>query len=174
MIATRFAYHAPDDPDRAVELLAADPDGSRLLAGGTWVVPEMGRGDSAPRAVIDLAATGLDRVEMVGERLSIGATVTYAQLLDSSTVAEHAPLLRLAAGAVTGGWSIRNQGTIGGAVAAARPQSDLPAALVACDAVAVVRGGAGAIERRIPVVSLLAGAMRTTLSPGELLCAFEL
>lgn len=174
MIAARFAYHAPDCADRAVELLALDPDGTRVLAGGTWVVPELGRGDSAPRAVVDLRAAGLDRVEPTSEGLRIGAMVTYAELLRSSAVAERAPLLRLAAGAVTGGWAIRNQGTVGGSVAAARPQSDLPAALVACDAVAVVRGGPGATERRVAVEQLLAGAMRTSLSSGELLCAFEL
>ncbi|MGH2872289.1 MAG: FAD binding domain-containing protein, partial [Solirubrobacteraceae bacterium] len=115
---------------------------------------------------------GLSGVEASDRGLRIGAMVTYAGLLGSAEVAQRAPLLRLAAGAVTGGWSIRNQGTIGGAVAAARPQSDLPAALVACDAVAVVRGPEG--ERQVAVQALLAGAMRTTLSADELLCAFEL
>jgi carbon-monoxide dehydrogenase medium subunit len=172
VIGARFEYCAPASAAEAVELLAADPDAGRLLGGGTWVVPELSRGDSRPRRIIDLRRAGLGAIERAGSGLRIGATVTYADLLASPLVAELAPMLHVVAAAVTGGWTIRNQGTAGGAVAAARPQSDLPAALVACGARAVVRDHAG--ERSVPVIELFAGPMRTALGPAEVLTALEL
>lgn len=172
MIATRFEYCAPASAAEAVGLLDADPGGGRLLGGGTWVVPELGRGDSRPRRIVDLRRAGLGAISRAGDGLRIGAMATYADLLSSPLVAELAPILRLAAAALTGGWTIRNQGTVGGAVGAARPQSDLPAALAASHARAVVRSRAG--ERSVPVIELFAGPTRTTLGDAEVLTAFEL
>jgi CO/xanthine dehydrogenase FAD-binding subunit len=172
MIAHPFAYEAPADAEAAVALLAGD-DGARVLGGGTWVVPEMTRGESAPSRIVDLRRAGLDAIEPLdGGGVRIGAMVTYAGLLNSAEVARRAPLLAIAAGGVTGGWAIRNQGTIGGAVIAARPQSDMPGALVASGAVAVVAGPAG--RRRLPLHELLVGPMRAAVEPGELLVALEL
>lgn len=170
MIAERFEYRRPGDVGEAVSMLADDPGGARVLGGGTWLIPEMTRGETRPRIVVDLAAAGLAAITREGDELLVGTMATYADLLDSPLLAQVAPLLRLVAESITGGWSIRNQGTIGGSVAAARPQSDIPAALVTLGADAIVRGPGG--ERRLPVGELIAGAMRTTLAPGELLSAF--
>ncbi|HEX3803513.1 MAG TPA: FAD binding domain-containing protein [Solirubrobacteraceae bacterium] len=172
MIPTRFDYHAPEDAAAAAQLLAEDPGGTRVLGGGTWVIPELSRGETRPRVVVDLAHAGLGGIEQTDNGLRIGAMTTYADLLSSDEVAATAPLLRMVAGEITGGWSLRNQGTIGGSAAAARPQSDIPAALVACDASAVIQGPTGV--RRTPVARLIAGAMRTSLQSGELVTAFEL
>jgi CO/xanthine dehydrogenase FAD-binding subunit len=76
------------------------------------------------------------------------------------------------AGGITGGWAIRGQGTIGGSLIAARPQSDVPAVLVALGAVAHVAGADGG--RALPVPDLLTGPMQTGLARGELLTALEL
>jgi CO/xanthine dehydrogenase FAD-binding subunit len=145
-------YVAPESVEEAVRLL---DDGSRILGGGTWLVPELGRGGAWPRRVVDLRLAGLAEIQPRGDGLRIGATATYSDLLESEAVAERARLLRLVAAHVTGGWTIRNQGTVGGSVAAARPQSDLPAALVALGAVAVVAGPDG--ERSAPVEELVLG-----------------
>lgn len=172
MIPARFEYYAPASAAEAVELLAADPGRGRLLGGGTWVVPELSRGDSRPRRIVDLRRAGLGAIERIAGGLRIGAMVTYADLLAAPLVGEVAPMLHTVAAALTGGWAIRNQGTVGGSVAAARPQSDLPAALVACRARALVRSAAG--ERSVPVSELFAGPMRTALGAEEVLSAVEL
>jgi carbon-monoxide dehydrogenase medium subunit len=145
-------YVAPESVEEAVRLL---DDGSRVLGGGTWLVPELTRGGAWPRRIVDLRLAGLTAIQPHGDGLRIGATATYSDLLESKAVAQQAPLLRLVAAQVTGGWSIRNQGTVGGSVAAARPQSDLSAPLVALGAVAVVAGPDG--ERSVPVAELLLG-----------------
>lgn len=172
MIAERFEYRAAADAVEASALLAEDPDGSRILGGGTWLIPEMSRGESRPTRVIDLGRAGMNVVAETDEGLVVGAMATYADLLDSPLVKRLAPLLHLVAGSITGGWSIRNQGTIGGSLAAARPQSDMPGALVAAGARAVIHGRHGA--RRVSVAEMIEGPMRTAVGSDEVLSAFEI
>ncbi|MET9265326.1 FAD binding domain-containing protein [Amycolatopsis sp. NPDC004079] len=168
MIPARFDYFAP----RTVADLVAALDGeSRLLAGGTWVVPEMERAESRPRRVVDLRHAGLATISVERSQLGLGAMCTYRDLLASEDVALHAPLLRTMAAGVTGGAALRNQATIGGSVAAARPQSDVPGALVALRANAVVAGPGGA--RRVPVAELFLGAGRIALAASEVITGFE-
>jgi CO/xanthine dehydrogenase FAD-binding subunit len=163
-------YRRPASAAEAAALLEED---ARVVGGGTWVVPELQRGVARAHRLVDLRDAGLRAIEPAADGgLRIGATATYADLLASAAVAERAPLLRLVAGGITGGWAIRNQGTVGGSVAAARPSSDLPAALVALGAQALVVGRDG--SRHTAVADLLAGAMRTTLAPGELIVGFAL
>lgn len=171
MIPTRFDYAAPASAQEGVRLLAERPPAVRVLGGGTWLVPELSRGEARPALVVDLRRAGLGAIDDDGDRVRIGAMATYADLLASATVARRLPLLHLMAAGVTGGWAIRNQGTVGGSVAAARPQSDAPAALVASGARAMVAGPAG--ERSLPVGELLAGAMLSGLAPDEILTGFD-
>lgn len=171
MIAERFTYAAPRTAEEAVELLAVDPARTRVLGGGTWAVPEMNRGESRPRLVVDLRHAGLGGIHADGNRIHVGATCSYADLLASDLVDRELPLLSLMAAGVTGGRQIQGQGTIGGSVVAARPQSDAPAAVVALGGEAVVAGPDG--ERRCPIAVLFAGAMQTAIAPGELLLRFE-
>jgi CO/xanthine dehydrogenase FAD-binding subunit len=170
VIPGTFAYEAPGDEREAVALLAEGD--ARVLAGGTWVVPELGSGVSRPRVVVDLRRAGLGAIHAAEGTVRIGATATYADLIGSGIVRERLPLLHEMACGITGGWAIREQGTIGGSLAAARPASDVPAVLVALGAVAHVAGADG--PRTVPAGSLLAGPMRTALSPGELLTALEI
>jgi aerobic carbon-monoxide dehydrogenase medium subunit len=161
VIAERFEYRAAADAVEAAALLAEDPEGSRILGGGTWLIPEMSRGETTPTRVVDLGRAGMNALAETDDGLVVGAMATYADLLESPVVERVVPLLHLVAGSITGGWSIRNQGTIGGSLAAARPQSDMPAALVAAGAQAVIHGRHGA--RRLSVAEMIEGAMRTAV-----------
>lgn len=169
MIPHPFEHVAPDSVAGCLAALA--DGGARVLAGGTWVLPEMGRAESRPARLVDLRRAGLGGVTPLAGGVSIGAMATYADLLASPDVAARTPLLRQMADGVTGGWALRNQATVGGSAMAARPQSDVPGALVASGAVARIAGPHG--ERRIAVRQLFAGPMRTTLGPGELLTSFD-
>jgi carbon-monoxide dehydrogenase medium subunit len=171
MIPSRFAYAAPESAEAAVALLAEDPDGGRVLGGGTWVVPELSRGDSRPRLVVDLRRAGLAGIRARAGRVHVGAMCTYADLLASDVVAQRLPLLRIMAQGVTGGRQILGQGTVGGSLVAARPSSDAPGAVVALGGEAVIACATG--ERRCPALELLAGAMETTLGQDEILVGFE-
>ena len=167
MIPTRFEYCAPPDVAGCVAALGTD---ARILAGGTWVLPEMGRAESRPARLVDLRRAGLDRITAENGGVRLGAMTTYSAVLASPEIARHAPLLRLMADGITGGWALRNQATLGGSVASARPQSDVPGALAVCGATAFVSSPRG--YRTVPVAQLAAGAMRTTLAPDELVTGF--
>jgi aerobic carbon-monoxide dehydrogenase medium subunit len=41
MIAAQFDYKVPKSLDEAVSLLAADPEGAKILAGGHSLIPAM-------------------------------------------------------------------------------------------------------------------------------------
>jgi aerobic carbon-monoxide dehydrogenase medium subunit len=171
MIPFRFAYEAPQTVAEAVELLAGDSGAARVLGGGTWLVPEMTRGDSTPRLVVGLKRAGLAEIRANDTHVYVGAMCTYSDLLGSDLVAARLPLLSRMAEGVTGGRQIANQGTLGGSVAAARPSSDAPATVVALGGEARIAGTAG--ERRCAAADLFAGPMRTTLGRDEILLGFD-
>jgi carbon-monoxide dehydrogenase medium subunit len=103
--------------------------------------------------------------------LTIGALTRHVDLLKSSEIAVHAPLL---ADAIThvAHPAIRNRGTIGGSLAHADPASELPACMIALAATIIVRDPSG--ERRIAAKEFFTGIYQTALSPQELLVAVEL
>jgi aerobic carbon-monoxide dehydrogenase medium subunit len=160
-----FSYHAPTSVDDVVALSTPE---SVLLGGGTWVVPALGDPRNRVARVIDLRRAGLGGIENGGDRVRLGAMVTYTDLLRSKLAP---PLLRLVAAGVTGGPQIQSQGTIGGAACAAKPSSDLPCALLALDATATIRGRDG--TRAVPVSELWPDPFRTTLADDEVLAGFE-
>ena len=169
MIPSAFEYLAPESASEAVSLLCEDPEHTRVLGGGTWLVPDMNRGEATPRRVLDLRRAGIGGIDSVDGRLRLGATCTYGQLLDSELVAG---VLGLMAAGITGGRQIVCQGTVGGSAGAARPQSDVPASLVALGAEVVILGPGG--ERRISANELFVAAMRTSLGAREIIVEFEL
>lgn len=147
--------------------LLDEADGDvRLVGGGTWVVPELQRGRE-PVHIVSLRRLPLNRIGSDAASLRLGATTTYAALLSSSLVRIKAPMLWDLAGGVTGGPQIRSQGTIGGAAVAARPQSDIPAALCALDATAVLVSRDSA--REVPIGEFFLDAQRSDVRPGEVL-----
>jgi aerobic carbon-monoxide dehydrogenase medium subunit len=168
MIPADFAYRSPASVAEAVGLLGEQ---SMVLAGGTWVVPAMNRGDARPAVVVDLRRAGLGGISLASGIVRVGATCTYADLLASEVVARHLPLLAAMAAGVTGGRQIHNQGTLGGSVAAARPSSDAPAVLVALGGRVVVAGADG--ERRVEARDFFHGPERTALGHRGLLVALE-
>jgi CO/xanthine dehydrogenase FAD-binding subunit len=170
--ADQFAYVAPDTVEGAVAALTTDPERARAIGGGTWVIPEYHRGECTPRLLVDLRRAGLDTITAGPDTVHVGATCTYADLIDSTVVGARVPLLHAMATGITGGRQIQNQGTLGGSVAAARPQSDAPAVVVALGACALITGPDG--TRRVAARDLFAGPMRTSLRPGEVLTGFEL
>ncbi len=88
----------------------------------------------------------------------------------SPLLASDIPLLAHTAGEV-GDPQIRHRGTIGGSVAHGDAASDLPATLLALDAVFVIRGPAG--TRSVPAAEFFKGIFETAIEPGELLTEIQ-
>ena len=88
--------------------------GAAVYAGGTDLLVKMRRGAVKPSALICLERVEeLQGVEKEGGFIRIGSCATHAQILESSLIRKHLPILARAI-EVLGSPLIRNMGTIGG------------------------------------------------------------
>jgi carbon-monoxide dehydrogenase medium subunit len=143
-----------------------------VLSGGQSLMPAMNLRLISPELIVDIGEIAeLRGIGVRGDILSIGALTRHVDLLRSSEVAAHAPLLKEAVAQVAHP-AIRNRGTLGGSLAHADPASELPACMVALNATIIVRGQAG--ERRIAAEDFFTGIYETALSAQELLISVEL
>ncbi|MCV7422131.1 FAD binding domain-containing protein [Mycobacterium yunnanensis] len=166
-----FRTVVPKSQDDVAGVLARADD-VLLIGGGTLTVPALVRGDVRPSLVVDLGRAGMDRIEVQPDAIRIGALVCYQQLLDCEGVRTRLPLLHRLCSGITGGIQIRNQGTLVGALCAARPQSDGPAALVALGADVVVRSSGG--SRVVGASEFMRGAEDPDLGPDEFVTAIHI
>jgi carbon-monoxide dehydrogenase medium subunit len=172
MKASAFAYARATSVVNALELLAAHADKAKVLSGGQSLMPAMNLRLISPELIVDIGELAeLRGIAVRGDVLTIGALTRHVDLLRSSEIAAHIPLLTDAIAHVAHP-AIRNRGTLGGSLAHADPASELPACMVALNATIVVRGQAG--ERRIAARDFFTGIYETVLSAQELLIAVEL
>ena len=162
---TSFAFIAPDSLPEACRLLAAA--GSRPIAGGTDVIPQMRDGRFQATTLVDLSRLhALDTIARANNQIVIGSLATYTAMLNSPLLQEQAPFLTQVCG-VVGGVQTQNRGTLGGNIANASPAGDSLPVLLALDAVVVLVSAAG--ERSLPLTGFLLGPGRTALLPGEII-----
>jgi aerobic carbon-monoxide dehydrogenase medium subunit len=167
-----FEYFAPRSVEEALDLLARHGEDAKLLAGGQSLVPMMNMRLVRPAVVVDLnraAALGAMRADVGGLRL--GALVRQHALERDQRIAAAAPLLAEAAPLI-GHLQTRARGTVGGSLAHADPAAELPACMIALDAVFHVRSARAA--RTVPAREFFRGLLATALVPDELLAEIEL
>lgn len=171
MIPAAFEYTRPASLDEALQLLASNGGGAKLIAGGQSLLPLLKLRLATADRLIDIGRlTELKGVRQLPDgRLAVGAMTTYTELMDSP--AKHYGLLQDAVPSIAD-VQVRNRGTVGGAVAHSDPASDLPGCLLALDAEIVVRSPGG--ERTIAATDFFRGAFDTALSPNEVLTEIRL
>lgn len=159
-------YFSPQSLDEALGILQAHPD-ALLLSGGTDIGPDMKSGKLSPRSAMDIfSLPELKVLEMKDGLIRIGSCVTDTEMTECAFIREKLPAL-CAAAAQCAAPAIRNRATIGGNLCTASGAADLPVALMALGAEAVVRGTKG--ERVVPVWEFIKGYRKPDLEPGELL-----
>ena len=167
MIPTQFDYHVPGTLEEAINLLAQDPDGTKVLAGGHSLIPAMKLRLAQPQRLIDIARIrDLSYIREDGNVILIGATVTHYELESSDLLRNICPLLPECARSI-GDVQVRNKGTIGGSLAHCDPAGDWPAAAIALNADVVLAGPGG--ERTMKAEDFFVDLMTTALEPGEIL-----
>lgn len=170
MFPPEFDYRRAGSVEEALDLLADDD--ARVLAGGQSMVPELKTGRANPGRLVDVGdLDGLRGIEVGGEETTVGALTTYATVAGSDHLWKHASPLSEAA-AELGDRQVRNRGTVGGNLAQADPDGDLPAATLAADATVVVRGVDG--EREVDAGDFFRGDGRTAVGDGELVTAVRI
>jgi len=167
MIPAQFDYQVPTTLEEAVNLLAANPDEAKILAGGHSLIPAMKLRLAQPAVLVDIGRIkDLSYIREEGDQIDIGAMTTHYQLESSKLLHDICPLLPDCAAQI-GDVQVRNKGTIGGSVAHSDPAGDWPAAIIALKAQMVVVGAGG--ERTINADDFFIDLLTTALEPGELL-----
>lgn len=167
-----FQYIRAESTQAAIALLEEFGEDAQILAGGQSLVPTMALRMANPETLIDISAIAeLQTIELSDGVLTIGAGCRYVDVLNSDLVAKSAPLLCQAIPYIAHG-AIRNRGTIGGSLALADPASELPACMLALDAVIIVESKDG--QRKIPAGDFFQGTYFTDLAENELLVAIEM
>ena len=163
-----FVYHRPTSLDEAIELLGRLGGDAKVLAGGQSLLPVMALRLGQPEHLVDISRVRELRVLSHDDGVvSVGATVTHAQVEDAPMTRMYAPLLADAMPWISHR-AVRNRGTVCGSLAHADPAAELPAVALALDASLVVRSVRG--ERIIAARDFFEGFLTTSLAPDELLC----
>src|SRR3984885_5991228 len=171
MKAAAFDYVRAAGVAEACALLVQHGGDARLLAGGQSLLPAMNLRLASPALLIDIGRIeGLDGIEVRGNVLRIGALARHAAVLRDAMVARHVPLLTEALRHVAHP-AIRSRGTIGGNLAHADPASELPACMLALDA--VVEATSPRRVRRITADGVFVSLFQTALEADEMLTAAE-
>jgi CO/xanthine dehydrogenase FAD-binding subunit len=162
-----FEYFRPRSVEEAIDLLAEHGPDAKPLAGGQSLIPAMNFRLAAPAVLIDLnEAAGLSNVTAQDDGLHLGGMTRHRTLEHNETVARDAPLVTAAMPFVAHA-AIRTRGTLGGSLAHADPAAELPAVMLALDAMFTVRSRQGL--RKVRAADFFTGLFTTTLGAGELL-----
>ena len=162
-----FDYHAPRTVPGALALLARYGRAAKVLAGGQSLVQLMNMRSSQPAHVIDV--NGLNELTTIDKNngeLNLGSLVRQTTLECSPLVAESCPLLAEAVSYI-GSPQVRNRGTVGGSLAYASPNAEIPTAAIALDAEIVLSSQRG--HRTIAAADFFIGPFTTVIEPDELL-----
>ncbi|KAF7961311.1 carbon monoxide dehydrogenase [Cupriavidus sp. UYMU48A] len=166
MIPYEFEYFRAGSVRQALAMLAENPE-AKILAGGHSLLPMMKLRLAKPGLLVDIGRLPeLRGIEIGDDSVSIGSATTHAELEGSAALKQVAPLFSLAAGVIADP-TVRNRGTIGGALMHADPSADWPAVALALGAELEVVGKQG--SRRIPVDEFFVGFMSTAVEPDEVL-----
>ena len=167
MIPVAFEYQRAGTVEEALALKQQANGDARFVAGGHSLIPLMKLRLIEPTLLIDVSRIpGLSAVEAAGDRISIGALTTHADLEVDPVLLASAPIVAEAAGEI-GDQQVRNRGTIGGSLAHADPASDLPAVMVALDTTIHATGSGG--ERTIAAEEFFRGLFDVDLADDEMI-----
>jgi CO/xanthine dehydrogenase FAD-binding subunit len=134
-----FDYVAPTTIEDALRELDAHSDDGKILAGGQSLVPLLNFRLARPATLIDI--NRVEELAYIRRRhgvLHVGALTRHAALERSPLVSDDWPIICAAVRELAHA-QIRNRGTVGGSVAHADPNAELPAVLTVLDATFVVR-----------------------------------
>ncbi len=163
-----FVYHSPQSLPEALNLLAGQGAGAKVLAGGTDLLVQMKKREISPGHLINLkgiaALKGIAYDEKNG--LRIGSLTTLEALERSEIVKDRYRMLwdavRLMASP-----QVRSLATIGGNLCGAVPSADTAPPLIALGASGRIVGRSG--ERGIEIERFFKGPKQSALEKDEIL-----
>jgi 2-furoyl-CoA dehydrogenase FAD binding subunit len=167
-----FDYLRADSVEQVTAALREAGAEARLLAGGQSLVPMLNMRLVRPRMLIDIMRVRtLQRLDITGDALRIGAAVRQAELQRLPDLHRRQPLLA-AALPLVGHAQTRSRGTVCGSVAHADPSAELPLLLVALGGEVHLRAHRRA--RRVAAEAFFTGTLTTGRQDDELIEAVSL
>jgi len=107
-----FQYLRTTSAKSALDLLVKDKN-SKFIAGGTNLIDLMKRGVTSPEKLIDISHVPLKQIELVGDKIIIGALASNTAVAENTLIKEKLPLLAMALNAGASA-QLRNVATVGG------------------------------------------------------------
>lgn len=162
-----MGYSVAETVPEALDILAGG--GVRIIAGCTDYFPVLGEGP-APSKVLDVSRLAeLRGIRRSGAGWSIGAAVTWSDLI----AADLPPAFDALKGAAreVGSVQIQNAGTVAGNLCNASPAADGVPPLLVLDATVELRALGGV--RFVPLSEFITGVRRIDLRPDELVYAIH-
>ncbi len=166
MIPHAFDYERATSVRAAVNALAKDGE-TTILAGGHSLIPILRFRLARPGKLLDISGLeALRHIDVRPRKTSIGAAVTYREVLDHAELGERFPILTETVRRIAD-LQVRNLATVGGGLAHADPASDLPAVMLALGASFTLR--AKGRKRTVAATDFFQGAFTTAKREDELL-----
>jgi carbon-monoxide dehydrogenase medium subunit len=166
IIPFKFQYYSPKTIEEATILLQKYP-GSKILAGGTDLLPKMKQRIIEPKHIINIKKIeNLVGIKKEGDHIIIGALNSLRSIEKNKLIQNKLSLLYQAVKSI-GSIQIRNIGTIGGNICNASPAADGALGLIVLDAITKIVGVEE--ERQISLHKFFTGPGTTTLEEGEIL-----
>ena len=167
-------YFKPATLDEALELMDRYAGKIKPYAGGTDLMVQLREGAkrlAETEYMMDIGGLSECRgIEVLPDKISIGAMTTHTEISTSPVILEHAEFLAKASSTV-GSTQIRNNGTVGGNICNGSPAADTLSPFVALAARLVVKHKGG--ERTVLVKDIYLGANKVSLEPNELVTRIE-
>jgi len=170
---TPFELAEPTSLAAAIQLLDADDETIRPIAGGTALMLMMKAGVFRPTKLVSLRKIEPRYATIAADAngLTIGAMTSLSDLEHSTDIGGHVPLVSQTLLTLSN-VRVRNIATVGGALAHGDPHMDLPPVLMALGASVTVAGPKG--EHSLPVEDLFTGYYETVLAKNELIASVRI
>jgi carbon-monoxide dehydrogenase medium subunit len=161
-----FDLSQPQSLADALQALAGNGD-TRALAGATNLVPDLRGKRETCRDFVSLEA--LDELRYIkrdGDRVTLGARTTMADILDDRGIKTDAPAL-YAAAEIFAGSMVRTAATIGGNICCGSPSADTVPALLTIDAEVTLSSACG--QRTVSLDAFYIDYKKSVMHSDELL-----
>ncbi|MFB3895021.1 MAG: xanthine dehydrogenase family protein subunit M [bacterium] len=169
-ILTEFEYHKPTTVSAAIQLLAKYKH-AQILAGGTDLINNLKTEVIQPDAIIDIKGIkALQGITFKNNVLTIGALVTFSEIIDSKLIQSKFPVIIDVAKSVAS-TGIRNRATMVGNICSAVACGDSCPLVAAYNAQIIVQGKTK--KYKIPAADWFLGNKLTVLKKNELVLAIE-
>jgi carbon-monoxide dehydrogenase medium subunit len=166
-----FEYYKPTSASEVLKILSKYKNPA-ILAGGTDLINNLKTETDQPDAVVDIKGIKTLRgIALKNGVLTIGAAVTFSDLIDSKIINTKFPVIAEVARTV-GSVGVRNRATMIGNICSAVACADSSPLLIAYEATVVVQEKKG--KRKIPVEKWFKGNKRTAIKKNEMVIAVEI